>query len=127
MDLAASIQAVTEEIVLRLTRTLARETGARESVPRRRRGAQLRRQRQGAARRHVRAHLDSAGGRRRRRRARAPRSPPIIIYKDGRAAPPEQLDGMQGAYLGPAFDAGRDRAAPGQLPARGSPCWTTTR
>ena len=29
MDLAASIQAVTEEIVLRLTRSLATETGAR--------------------------------------------------------------------------------------------------
>src|SRR4029078_4702687 len=29
MDLAASIQAVTEEIVLRLTRSVARETGAR--------------------------------------------------------------------------------------------------
>src|SRR5262245_62853135 len=33
MDLAASIQAVTEEIVLRLTRSLARETGAENLCP----------------------------------------------------------------------------------------------
>ncbi len=32
MDLAASIQAVTEEVVLRLTRTLAAETGAEISA-----------------------------------------------------------------------------------------------
>ena len=51
MDLAASIQAVTEEVVLRLARSLAAETGMKQSVSRRRRRAQLRRQRQGAARR----------------------------------------------------------------------------
>ena len=49
MDLAASIQKATEEIVLRLTRHLAAETGLREPVPRRRRRAQLRRQRQDPA------------------------------------------------------------------------------
>ena len=70
MDLAASIQAVTEEVVLRLTRSLASETGARKSLPRRRRGAQLRGEWQGAARRQVQAHLDPAGRGRRRRRAR---------------------------------------------------------
>ena len=68
MDVAASIQAVLEEAVLRLTRSLADQTGVAQSVPRRRRGAQLRRQRQGAARRQVRRHLDPAGGRRCRRR-----------------------------------------------------------
>ena len=41
-----------------------------QSLPCRRRRAQLRRQRQGAARRRVRAHLDPAGRRRCRRRAR---------------------------------------------------------
>ena len=51
MDLAASIQAVTEEIVLRLARTVHDElTGVDEPLPGRRRRAQLRRQRQAAAR-----------------------------------------------------------------------------
>ena len=49
MDLAASVQDVTEEIVLRLTRSLAREGEFDESVPGRRRGAQLRRQWQNTA------------------------------------------------------------------------------
>ena len=62
MDVAASIQAVLDEAVLRLTRSLARQTGSTQPVPRRRRGAQLRRQRQGAARRPFRQHLDPAGG-----------------------------------------------------------------
>ena len=70
MDLAASIQAVTEEIVLRLTRALAREDRAEESVPCGRRRAQLRRQRPGAARRQVRRDLDPAGRGRRRRGGR---------------------------------------------------------
>ena len=47
MDLAASIQAVTEEVVLRLTRALAAETGTEKIVPSRWGRAQLRRQRQG--------------------------------------------------------------------------------
>ena len=41
MDLAASIQAVTEEIVLRLTRSLASETGVEHSLPGRWRGARI--------------------------------------------------------------------------------------
>ena len=69
MDLARSIQDVTEEVMLRLARTLAPETGRRESLPGRRRGAQLRRQRPDPARGSVQGHLDSAGGRRCRRRA----------------------------------------------------------
>ena len=44
MDLAASIQKVTEEIVLRMARTAKKLTGAKY-LPRRRRGAQLRGQR----------------------------------------------------------------------------------
>jgi carbamoyltransferase len=88
MDLAASIQAVTEEVVLRLTRGLAKETGVEEPVPGRRRGAELRRQRQGAARRRVREHLGAARGGRRRRRARrgAGGLPPL----PGPAAPRER-------------------------------------
>ena len=45
MDLAASIQAVTEEVVLRLGRDLHRQTGMQTPGPGRRRGAQLRGQR----------------------------------------------------------------------------------
>ncbi len=48
MDLAASVQAATEEIVLRLTRTLAKEYGIKNPVPGRGRGAELCRQRQSA-------------------------------------------------------------------------------
>ena len=70
MDLARSVQAVCEEIMLRMARTAHRETGLDEPLPGRRRRAQLRRQRPAAARRTVQAALDSAGGRRRGRRAR---------------------------------------------------------
>ena len=87
MDLAASIQAVTEEVVLRLARALARETGRAEPVPGRRRGAQLRRQRQAAARGRVRATSGSS------RRPATPaarsarRSPPTTSYSDQPRAP----------------------------------------
>jgi carbamoyltransferase len=66
MDLAASVQAVTEEVMLRLTRALARDR-PEESVSRGGCRAELRRQRQDPARRPVRADLDSAGGGRCRR------------------------------------------------------------
>ena len=42
MDLAASVQAVTEEVVTRLARSAAKETGAAPTLPRRRRRTQLR-------------------------------------------------------------------------------------
>ena len=70
MDLAASIQVVTEEVMLRLTRALAQRDRAEEPVPGGRGRAQLRRQRQDPARWRLRAHLDPAGGGRCRRRAR---------------------------------------------------------
>ena len=63
MDIAASIQAVTEEVVLRLARTLHAGDGRGEPLPRRRRGAQLRRQRPHPARRALQTHLDPAGRR----------------------------------------------------------------
>ena len=86
MDLAASIQAVTEEVVLRLTRALAAETGDRQPLPGRRRRAELRGQRQGAARRSRSTAVDPARGRRRRRRARrgAVRLPPVSGAARGR-------------------------------------------
>ncbi len=70
MDIAASIQVVTEEIVLRMARHVHALTGQTQPVPRRRRRAQLRRQRPAAARGPVRADLGPAGRGRRRRRAR---------------------------------------------------------
>ena len=51
MDLAASIQKVTEEVVLRIGRARPRRTGHEEPRPGRRRGPELRRQRPAAARR----------------------------------------------------------------------------
>ena len=50
MDIAASIQAVLEEIVLRMTRALAKQIGRAQLMSRWRRGAQLCRQWQGSAR-----------------------------------------------------------------------------
>ena len=102
MDVAASIQAVLDEAVLRLTRSLAKETGARESLPRRRRRAQLRRQRQGAARRRIREHLDSAGGRRCRRRGRRGARGRSSSSRASRAQT-NGGDGMAGSFLGPSF------------------------
>ena len=70
MDLAASIQAVTEEIDPAHRPARPRANRDEEPGPGRRRGAQLRRQRPAPARRPVRRRLDSAGRRRRRRRVR---------------------------------------------------------
>ena len=106
MDIAASIQAVTEEIVLRLARSIARRNRNEESLPGRRRRAQLRRQWQDPARRQS----SRTSGSSRRPATQAARSArrwrPIIIHqRRGRARSSNELDGMQGAYLGPAFDA----------------------
>ena len=70
MDLARSVQEVCEEVMMRMARTVHRQTGAREPLPRRRRGAELRRERAVAAGGTLQAPVDSARGRGRRRRAR---------------------------------------------------------
>ena len=67
MDIAASLQKVTEEAVLRLARSAAQATGGQESLPCRRRGFELRRQRQGTAGGRLRRRLDPTGGGRCRR------------------------------------------------------------
>ena len=102
MDVAASIQAVIEEAVLRMTRSLAKQTGSQEPLPCRRRRAELRRQRQGAARRHVREHLDSASRGRCRRRGRRGARRLSIIFK-GQPRKTNGGDGMAGSFLGPSF------------------------
>ena len=112
MDLAASVQEVTEEIVLRLTRSARGRNRQPQSVPRRRRGAQLRRQRQGAARRQVRADLDSAGGGRRRRRGRCSACRLASVPRQEARRVDGAHDGrMAGSYLGPDFRAGGHRGA----------------
>ncbi|MFO0664268.1 MAG: carbamoyltransferase N-terminal domain-containing protein [Polyangiaceae bacterium] len=60
MDLAASIQAATEEIVLRMTRSLAKEYGIEKSLPRGRCSAQLRRERTRAPRSEIQTRVDAA-------------------------------------------------------------------
>ena len=67
MDLARSVQAVTEDAVMGLVRRLHERTGEKKPRPGGRRGPQLRRQRPGAAGGTVRKHLDPARLRRRRR------------------------------------------------------------
>ena len=103
MDVAASIQAVTEEIVLRLTRVARDRDRGAESLSRGRRGAQLRGQRQSAARRQLRRALGPAGRGRRRRRARRRAGRLSHLHWPNAPNRPPRLDGMKGAYLGPAF------------------------
>ncbi len=94
MDIAASIQKVTEEVMLRLARALSARTRPRQSLPGRRRRAQLRRQRQDFARRRLQEHLGAArSGRRRRggrRRARGVASVPRQRPQRRRRARPDE-------------------------------------
>ena len=106
--------------MLRLTRDLAAHLRHPQPLPGRRRGAQLRGQRQGPARRRVRAHLDPARGGRRRRRARrgARGLPPCTL--GSRARPMARSTRMQGSYLGPAFAQADIESAPRRRRARSS-------
>ena len=137
----ASVQEVSEEIMLRMARTLHRETGLREPLPGRRRGAQLRRQRPAAARRAVRAHLDPAGGRRCRRRARRRAAHLAPAPRASRARSRRDATRCRASYLGPEFtpdeierflDVGRRRLRRGStatelLDARRRSCSPTRR
>jgi carbamoyltransferase len=103
MDLAASIQAVTEEIVLRLTRSLASETGAENLCLAG--GVALNCVANGKVLRDgrfkriwVQPAAGDAGG------ALGAALAAYHIYKGGRRDIDNKLDGMSGAYLGPAFD-----------------------
>ena len=93
-----SIQAVTEEVVLRLRALLAERNRHEVPVPGRRRGAELRRQRQAAARRAFRdIWIQPAAGDAGVRSV--PRLRAIIFTNDPRRVN-NALDGMKGAYLG---------------------------
>jgi carbamoyltransferase len=103
MDIAASIQAVTEEIVLRLTRSLARETASRNLCLAG--GVALNCVANGKVRRDGRFEriwIQPAAG-----DAGGALGAALAAYHihHGRARHCDnRLDGMSGAYLGPAFD-----------------------
>lgn len=71
MDMALAIQQMTEEVVLRLARTARDLTGSRNIVLAGGRGAELRGERQAAAFKDLRQHVDSAGRGRCRWRGRS--------------------------------------------------------
>ena len=101
MDLAASIQAVTDEIVLRMRpRTAPRRHGHARTSPRRRRRAELRRQRASCCARAPSTTVDPARRGRRGRRARrraASSGTSLLDTSHGRArAMPEGLAARPG-------------------------------
>ncbi len=101
MDMAASIQQVTEEIMLRAARHLHARDGHEKPLPGRRRGAELRGQRADPARRPFRKTLDPTGCRRRRRRL----GTALFIWHQLLDNPrtPCPSDSQQGSMLGPQF------------------------
>ena len=110
MDLAASIQAVTEEIVLRLTRALAAKTGQKNLCLAG--GVALNCVANGKVLRDGKfdADLDPAGGGRRRRSGR--RGARDLLSGDRRGASERRQGQMRGSYLGPSYQRrGHRRAA----------------
>ncbi|MGH7366642.1 MAG: carbamoyltransferase family protein [Candidatus Rokuibacteriota bacterium] len=102
MDLAASIQAVTEEVVLRLTRAVASETGARNLCLAG--GVALNCVANGKVLRDgrfkglwIQPAAGDAGG------ALGAALCAYHIFRDQPREPPRILDLMRGSYLGPAF------------------------
>ncbi len=117
MDLAASVQKVTEEIMLRITRNLAETYRIPNLCLAGGVALELRRQRQGAARRRLRAHLHPAGGGRCRRRAGrgARRLSPALRPSAAARRGQRRARCHAGLLPGARVRAGGDRAA-----ARGS-------
>ena len=105
-DCAFAIQQVTEEIVLKMAREAKRLTGATVPLSRGRRRAQLRREREAAAREALRRSLHPArgggcggGGRRRARRV-------LHLFRERARTLSGARDEMRGAYLGPEYSDG---------------------
>lgn len=104
MDLAASIQAVTEEVMLRMTRSLAKETGAKNLCLAG--GVALNCVANGKVLRDgafehiwVQPAAGDAGG------ALGAALAGYYQFNDNsRSVDPEIMDAMQGSYLGPSFD-----------------------
>ena len=113
MDLAASIQAVLEEVVLRLTRSLAAETGMENLCLAG--GVALNCVANGKILRDgkfrniwIQPAAGDAGG------ALGAALATYYLHAGKPRSAPNVLDDMSGAYLGPAFDQARDRAPPRQ-------------
>ncbi len=109
MDLAASVQKVTEEVMLRLTSDLAKETGAENLCLAG--GVALNCVANGKILRDgkfkkiwIQPAAGDAGG------SLGAALAAYHLFKDQPRRLNGARDGMRGAYLGPAFDAGRDRA-----------------
>ncbi len=103
MDLAASIQAVTEEVVLRLTRALSAETGSRNLCLAG--GVALNCVANGKVQREgrfaglwIQPAAGDAGG------ALGAALCAYHLFQDQGRTPTPGLDAMKGAYLGPSFD-----------------------
>ncbi|MEO5335296.1 MAG: carbamoyltransferase [Magnetospirillum sp. WYHS-4] len=103
MDLAASVQAVTEEVMLRLTRSIAAETGAENLCLAG--GVALNCVANGKVRRDgkfkniwIQPAAGDAGG------ALGAALAAYHIHKDGPRPVLSGLDAMRGSYLGPAFE-----------------------
>jgi carbamoyltransferase len=104
MDMAASIQAVTEEVMLRLTRSLAKETGARNLCLAG--GVALNCVANGKILRDrsferiwIQPAAGDAGG-----ALGAALAAHHLLLAQPRQLPGNALDAMQGSYLGPAYD-----------------------
>jgi carbamoyltransferase len=117
MDLAASIQAVTEEVVLRLTRALAAETGAENLCLAG--GVALNCVANGKVLRDARFKrvwiqpaAGDAGG------ALGAALCAYHVFQNRPRYPAASLDAMQGAYLGPSFSQGEVEARLAELGAR---------
>jgi carbamoyltransferase len=104
MDMAASVQAVTEEIVTRLVQEPDGGDRPEERLLGGWCGPQLRRQRQAGARGDRREPLGAARG----RRCGGALGAALLAYHlyqgQPRTVDPDKLDGMHGSYLGPAYD-----------------------
>ena len=108
MDLAASIQAVTEEVVLRLTRALAARNRACEicASPAASRSTASPTARSCATGKFEQIWIQPAAG-----DAGGALGAALAAYHlhgSGRGSVEQRPDGMHGAYLGPAYDAERD-------------------
>ena len=120
MDIAASIQAVTDEIMVRMAQSCGTRIGHEESGHGRRRRAQLRGKRADSATGHFRSRMDSACG---GRRGRLARRGIVRVASDPRSSR-GLADGVHDAREGPArsrfwrrADQERPRSSRSQLPA----------
>ena len=131
MDLARSVQEVTELAMLRMARHVHARDRREESLPGGRRGAQLRRQRPHSAR-GARSKKSGFSPRPATPAARWARRCRCGISIWAKAATSAKVcggrsDGMKAAYLGPVVFGGRDSADSRRATARAIAGWTAAR